>query len=157
MFGYHVHNPEAYGVVSFGTDGRAETIEEKPVKPKSKYAVTGLYFYDGRAVEFAKNLKPSERGELEITDLNRLYLEDGTLSVELMGRGYAWLDTGTHNSLLDAAMFVRITEERQGLKICCPEEIAWRQGFIDDAALEALAAPLRKSGYGEYLFELLQR
>ncbi len=157
VFGYHVHNPEAYGVVSFGTDGRAETIEEKPVKPKSKYAVTGLYFYDGRAVEFAKNLKPSERGELEITDLNRLYLEDGTLSVELMGRGYAWLDTGTHNSLLDAAMFVRITEERQGLKICCPEEIAWRQGFIDDAALEALAAPLRKSGYGEYLFELLQR
>ena len=157
VFGYHVHNPEAYGVVSFGASGRAETIEEKPKKPKSKYAVTGLYFYDGRAVDFAKSLKPSVRGELEITDLNRLYLEDGTLSVELMGRGYAWLDTGTHNSLLDAAMFVRITEERQGLKICCPEEIAWRQGFIDDAGLEALAAPLRKSGYGEYLFELLQR
>ena len=157
VFGYHVHNPEAYGVVSFGASGQAETIEEKPKRPKSKYAVTGLYFYDGRAVDFAKSLKPSVRGELEITDLNRLYLEDGTLSVELMGRGYAWLDTGTHNSLLDAAMFVRITEERQGLKICCPEEIAWRQGFIDDAGLEALAAPLRKSGYGEYLFELLQR
>lgn len=157
VFGYHVQNPEAYGVVSFGASGRAETIEEKPEQPKSKYAVTGLYFYDGRAVDFAKSLKPSVRGELEITDLNRLYLEDGTLSVELMGRGYAWLDTGTHNSLLDAAMFVRITEERQGLKICCPEEIAWRQGFIDDAGLEALAAPLRKSGYGEYLFELLQR
>jgi glucose-1-phosphate thymidylyltransferase len=156
VFGYYVKDPAAYGVVSFDADGRAETIEEKPAHPKSHYAVTGLYFYDGRAPELARSLKPSPRGELEITDLNRLYLEQGTLSVEIMGRGFAWLDTGTHGSLLDAALYVRITEERQGLKICCPEEIAWRQGFIDDAKLEAVAAPLRKSGYGDYLMALLE-
>lgn len=156
VFGYYVRDPKAYGVVSFDANGRAETIEEKPENPKSNYAVTGLYFYDGKAVDLARDLKPSPRGELEITDLNRLYLEAGELSVELMGRGYAWLDTGTHGSLMDAANFVRITEERQGLKICCPEEIAWRQGFINDAQLEQVAAPLRKSGYGEYLMGLLQ-
>jgi glucose-1-phosphate thymidylyltransferase len=157
VFGYYVSDATAYGVVSFDVDGRAETIEEKPLVPKSNYAVTGLYFYDGRAVELARELKPSARGELEITDLNRLYLNEGSLSVEIMGRGFAWLDTGTHGSLLDAALYVRITEERQGLKICCPEEIAWRQGFIDAAQLEALAAPLRKSGYGNYLLGLLGR
>ena len=156
LFGYYVRDATAYGVVSFDADGRAETIEEKPVVPKSNYAVTGLYFYDGDAVELARDLKPSARGELEITDLNRLYLEAGKLSVEIMGRGYAWLDTGTHGSLLDAALYVRITEERQGLKICCPEEIAWRQGFIDDGQLARVAAPLRKSGYGEYLLDLLE-
>ncbi len=156
VFGYYVKDATAYGVVSFDAEGRAETIEEKPAVPKSNYAVTGLYFYDGRAVELARDLKPSPRGELEITDLNRLYLEAGTLSVEIMGRGYAWLDTGTHGSLLDAAQYVRITEERQGLKICCPEEICWRQGFIDDAQLEKVAAPLRKSGYGDYLMGLLE-
>ncbi|EQB31580.1 glucose-1-phosphate thymidylyltransferase [Sphingobium ummariense RL-3] len=156
VFGYYVSDPKAYGVVSFDAEGRAETIEEKPEEPKSNYAVTGLYFYDDRAVRLAKDLKPSPRGELEITDLNRLYLEEGSLSVEIMGRGFAWLDTGTHGSLLDAALYVRVTEERQGLKICCPEEIAWRQGFIDDAQLEAVAAPLRKSGYGNYLMDLLQ-
>jgi len=155
VFGYYVADPKAYGVVSFDADGRAETIEEKPARPKSNYAVTGLYFYDGHVVQLARDLKPSPRGELEITDLNRLYLEAGTLSVELMGRGFAWLDTGTHNSLLDAALFVRVTEERQGLKICCPEEIAWRLGFIDNTGLERVAAPLRKSGYGEYLMGLL--
>ena len=156
VFGYYVRDATAYGVVSFDADGRAETIEEKPAVPKSNYAVTGLYFYDGHAVELARDLKPSPRGELEITDLNRLYLEAGKLSVEIMGRGYAWLDTGTHGSLLDAALYVRITEERQGLKICCPEEIAWRQGFIDDEKLARVAAPLRKSGYGEYLLGLLE-
>nr|WP_223178230.1 glucose-1-phosphate thymidylyltransferase RfbA [Sphingobium scionense] len=156
VFGYYVSDPTAYGVVSFDADGRADSIEEKPADPKSNYAVTGLYFYDGRAVDFARALRPSPRGELEITDLNRLYLEEGSLSVEIMGRGYAWLDTGTHGSLLDAALYVRVTEERQGLKICCPEEIAWRQGFIDDATLEQLATPLRKSGYGNYLMGLLQ-
>ncbi len=155
VFGYYVRDPAAYGVVSFDADGRAETIEEKPAAPKSNYAVTGLYFYDGRAVDLARDLKPSVRGELEITDLNRLYLEEGSLSVEIMGRGFAWLDTGTHVSLLDAAQYVRVTEERQGLKVCCPEEIAWRQGFIDDAQLERLAAPLLKSGYGDYLTGLL--
>lgn len=155
VFAYRVNNPEAYGVVSFGPDGRAETIEEKPAQPKSNYAVTGLYFYDQTVVDRARDLRPSPRGELEITDLNRLYMDEGKLAVELMGRGYAWLDTGTHGSLLDAASYVRITEERQGLKICCPEEIAWRQGFIDDAALEKIAQPLRKSGYGEYLLQLL--
>lgn len=151
VFGYYVHNPSEYGVVSFDRDGQAESIEEKPTEPKSNYAVTGLYFYDGRAVELAKQIKPSARGELEITDLNRLYLEAGALNVEIMGRGYAWLDTGTHSSLLDAALYVRIVEERQGLKICCPEEIAWRAGFINDGELEALAATLLKSGYGQYL------
>jgi glucose-1-phosphate thymidylyltransferase len=157
VFGYYVNDPRAYGVVSFDKDGRAETIEEKPETPKSNYAVTGLYFYDGQAVERAHQIKPSPRGELEITDLNRVYLEAGELSVELMGRGYAWLDTGTHGSLLDAANYVRITEERQGLKICCPEELAWRMGFIDDAKLQKIAEPLRKSGYGEYLIKLLER
>jgi glucose-1-phosphate thymidylyltransferase len=156
VFGYYVKDPSAYGVVSFDADGRAETIEEKPEHPKSHYAVTGLYFYDGDAVAMARDLKPSPRGELEITDLNRLYLEAGKLNVELMGRGFAWLDTGTHGSLLDAANYVRIVEERQGLKICCPEEIAWRRGLIDDAQLEAIAAPLRKSGYGEYLLGQLK-
>ena len=157
VFGYYVGDPTAYGVVSFDANGRAETIEEKPSHPKSSYAVTGLYFYDGRAVDFAHRIKPSARGELEITDLNRLYLELGDLNVEIMGRGYAWLDTGTHGSLLDAANYVRITEERQGLKICCPEEIAWRKGFIDDAQLVRIAEPLRKSGYGDYLIGLLDR
>jgi glucose-1-phosphate thymidylyltransferase len=155
VFGYYVRDPAAYGVVSFDAEGRAETIEEKPLVPKSNYAVTGLYFYDGRAVDFAHQIKPSPRGELEITDINRLYLEAGELAVEIMGRGYAWLDTGTHGALLDAANYVRITEERQGLKICCPEELAWRMGFIDDAQLERIAAPLVKSGYGDYLLELL--
>ena len=155
VFGYYVKNPQEYGVVSFDAQGRAVTIEEKPPEPKSNYAVTGLYFYDERAVEFAKAIKPSPRGELEITDLNRMYLEAGDLHVEMMGRGYTWLDTGTHGSLLDAALFVRITEERQGLKICCPEEIAWRAGFIDDAQLEQLASPLIKSGYGRYLLDQL--
>lgn len=155
VFGYYVKDATSYGVVSFDADGRAETIEEKPATPKSNYAVTGLYFYDGDAVAMARDLKPSPRGELEITDLNRLYLEAGKLSVEIMGRGYTWLDTGTHGSLLDAAMYVRITEERQGLKIACPEEIAWRQGFIDDTKLAKIAGPLRKSGYGQYLLDLL--
>lgn len=155
VFAYRVANPKAYGVISFDPEGRAETIEEKPSQPKSNYAVTGLYFYDNTVVDRARDLKPSPRGELEITDLNRLYMDDDQLSVEIMGRGYAWLDTGTHGALLDAATFVRITEERQGLKICCPEEIAWRQGFIDDAQLEAIAQPLRNSGYGEYLMQLL--
>ena len=157
VFGYYVGDARAYGVVSFDAEGRAETIEEKPAAPRSNYAVTGLYFYDGDAVAHARDLKPSPRGELEITDLNRCYLDAGKLSVEIMGRGYAWLDTGTHGSLLDAANYVRITEERQGLKISCPEEIAWRMGFIDDARLEQLAAPLVKSGYGEYLLGLLKR
>jgi glucose-1-phosphate thymidylyltransferase len=156
VFGYYVNDPKAYGVVSFDAQGRAETIEEKPTSPRSNYAVTGLYFYDGDAVALARDLKPSPRGELEITDLNRRYLEAGKLRVELMGRGFAWLDTGTHGSLLDAANYVRIVEERQGLKIACPEEIVWRLGLIDDAQLEAIAAPLRKSGYGEYLLGQLQ-
>ena len=156
VFGYYVADPRSYGVVSFDAQGRAETIEEKPAEPRSNYAVTGLYFYDGRAVEYAADLKPSPRGELEITDLNRKYLDAGDLNVEIMGRGFAWLDTGTHAALNDAANYVRITEERQGLKICCPEEIAWRMGYIDDAGLERIAAPLRKSGYGEYLLRLLE-
>jgi len=155
VFGYYVADPSAYGVVSFDREGRAETIEEKPANPRSNYAVTGLYFYDAEAPRLAAEVKPSARGELEITDLNRRYLEAGTLTVERLGRGYAWLDTGTHESLLDAGTYVRIIEERQGLKICCPEEIAWRQGFIDDAVLEALAEPLRKSGYGGYLLRQL--
>ncbi|MCS6986102.1 MAG: glucose-1-phosphate thymidylyltransferase RfbA [Sphingomonadaceae bacterium] len=155
VFGYQVRNPEAYGVVSFDAAGRAESIEEKPRQPRSNYAVTGLYFYDERAVAFAHDLKPSARGELEITDLNRRYLEAGDLHVEIMGRGFAWLDTGTHESLLDAGLYVKIFEERQGLKICCPEEIAWRQGFISAEDLRRLAEPLRKSGYGEYLLRQL--
>lgn len=155
VFAYRVNNPKDYGVVSFDGNGRAATIEEKPSQPKSNYAVTGLYFYDNTVVDRARDLKPSPRGELEITDLNRLYMDEGQLAVEIMGRGYVWLDTGTHASLLDAASYVRITEERQGLKICCPEEIAWRQGFISDTELEDIAQPLVKSGYGEYLLQLL--
>lgn len=157
VFAYRVNNPEAYGVVEFDAEGRAKSIEEKPVAPRSNHAVTGLYFYDDTVVERARDLKPSPRGELEITDLNRLFMDEGKLAVEIMGRGYAWLDTGTHGSLLDAAAYVRITEERQGLKICCPEEIAWRQGFISDAELDAIAQPLRKSGYGEYLLQILHQ
>jgi glucose-1-phosphate thymidylyltransferase len=143
-------------VVAFDEAGRVVSIEEKPAQPKSSYAVTGLYFYDSRAVELAQQIKPSTRGELEITDLNRIYLEAGELNVEIMGRGFAWLDTGTHASLNDAANYVRITEDRQGLKVCCPEELSWRMGFIDDAQLERIARPLRKSGYGEYLLRLLE-
>jgi len=157
VFAYRVSDPQAFGVVEFDASGKAITIEEKPKLPKSNYAVTGLYFYDETVVDRARDLAPSPRGELEITDLNRLYLEDGTMSVEIMGRGFAWLDTGTHASLLDAATYVRITEERQGLKICCPEEIAWRQGFITADGLRAIAEPLRKSGYGEYLLGVLDR
>ena len=156
VFGFYVQDPTAYGVVSFDTDGVVETIEEKPARPRSNYAVTGLYFYDERVVELARRVRPSARGELEITDLNRLYLDEGALSVELLGRGFAWLDAGTHASLLDAGTFVRIVEERQGLKISCPEEIAWQQRFISTDDLARLAQPLRKSGYGDYLLELLQ-
>jgi len=156
VFAYRVTNPQDFGVVEFDRDGTAKSIEEKPVQPKSNYAVTGLYFYDETVVERARTLQPSARGELEITDLNRLYLDEGSLSTQIMGRGYAWLDTGTHASLLDAATYVRITEERQGLKIACPEEIAWRQGFLDDADLARIAEPLRKSGYGDYLLSLLE-
>jgi glucose-1-phosphate thymidylyltransferase len=156
VFAYRVNDPQAFGVVEFDADGRAISIEEKPKLPKSNYAVTGLYFYDETVVERARDLAPSPRGELEITDLNRLYLDEGTMAVEIMGRGFAWLDTGTHASLLDAATYVRITEERQGLKICCPEEIAWRQGFITADRLREIAEPLRKSGYGEYLIKLLE-
>ena len=157
VFGYAVSDPKAYGVVAFDGAGRAISIEEKPERPQSNYAVTGLYFYDGEAVARARDLAPSPRGELEITDLNRTYLSDGKLHVEMMGRGFAWLDTGTHASLLDAATFVRIVEERQGLKIACPEEIAWQKGFIDDTQLEQLAGKLGKSGYGDYLKRLLHR
>lgn len=156
VFAYWVASPEAYGVVEIDSLNKALSIEEKPLKPKSSYAVTGLYFYDETVVDRSRSLKPSARGELEITDLNRLYMEEGLLSVQIMGRGFAWLDTGTHASLLDAANYVRITEERQGLKICCPEEIAWRLRYIDDEKLKAVAEPLRKSGYGEYLLNLLE-
>ncbi len=157
VFGYYVRDPERYGVVSFDAQGRAVDIQEKPQQPKSNYAVTGLYFYDNEVVEIAKNIRPSTRGELEITDLNKVYLERGALNVELLGRGYAWLDTGTHESLLAAANFMQVVEQRQGLKIACLEEIAWRMGFIDDGQLARLAAPLAKNGYGQYLLELLER
>jgi glucose-1-phosphate thymidylyltransferase len=155
VFAYRVDNPSQYGVVSFDAAGKAVTIEEKPAAPKSNHAVTGLYFYDERVTGFAADLAPSARGELEITDLNRKYLEAGDMHVEVLGRGHAWLDTGAHAALLDAALFVRIVEEREGLKICCPEEIAWRQGWISDGELETLAGPLRSSGYGGYLLSLL--
>jgi glucose-1-phosphate thymidylyltransferase len=157
VFAYHVQDPERYGVVDFEAGGRVLSLEEKPTEPKSNYAVTGLYFYDHRVVEYARQIKPSARGELEITDLNRMYLEQGQLSVEIMGRGYAWLDTGTHESLLYASQFIQTIENRQGLKIACPEEIAWHQHWIDDRQLEQLAAPLAKNGYGQYLVNLLRQ
>ncbi|MFN7784096.1 MAG: glucose-1-phosphate thymidylyltransferase RfbA [Lysobacterales bacterium] len=156
VFGYWVRDPERYGVAEFDASGTVIGLEEKPKTPKSNYAVTGLYFYDGRAPEFAAELKPSSRGELEITDLNRRYLEDGSLKLEKLGRGYAWLDTGTHESLLQAGTFVETIEARQGLKICCPEEIAYMNGWINAAQLEALAQPLLKNGYGQYLMSLLK-
>ena len=157
VFGYWVSDPERYGVAEFDDAGRVVGLEEKPAKPRSNYAVTGLYFYDGRASEFASSLAPSPRGELEITDLNRCYLEDGALHLEQLGRGYAWLDTGTHQSLLEASNFIETIEARQGLRVCCPEEIAWGNGWIDDAALLSLAAPLAKNGYGQYLQSLVAR
>ncbi len=155
VFAYHVQDPERYGVVEFNDDGKAISLEEKPAKPRSNYAVTGLYFYDENVAKMARTLKPSPRGELEITDLNRMYMDIGKLDVEIMGRGYAWLDTGTHESLLDAGQFIATIEQRQGLKVACPEEIAYRKGWINAAQLEELAAPLRKNGYGQYLVRVL--
>ena len=155
VFAYAVQDPQRYGVVEFDGAGRAMSLEEKPLAPKSRYAVTGLYFYDQNVVSMARQVKPSARGELEITDLNRLYLEQGRLDVQTMGRGYAWLDTGTHESMLEASQFIYTIENRQGLKVAAPEEIAWRRAWIDDAQLERLAKPLAKSGYGQYLLRLL--
>jgi len=155
VFAYHVHDPERYGVVEFDAQRRAVSIEEKPLKPKSNYAVTGLYFYDNQVCDIAANIKPSNRGELEITDVNWVYLEQGELNVEIMGRGYAWLDTGTHDSLLEAASFIATLQKRQGLQVACPEEIAFAQKWIDAAQIQKLAAPLAKNGYGQYLLRLL--
>jgi glucose-1-phosphate thymidylyltransferase len=157
VFGYWVSDPERYGVAEFDGEGRVIGLEEKPVKPRSNYAVTGLYFYDGRASDFAADLKPSPRGELEITDLNKRYLDEGSLHLEQLGRGYAWLDTGTHQSLLEASNYIETIEARQGLRVCCPEEIAWNNGWISDADLAALAQPLKKNGYGQYLLGLAER
>lgn len=157
VFGYWVRDPERYGVADFDASGKVVGLEEKPAQPKSNYAVTGLYFYDGRASDFAASLQPSHRGELEITDLNRCYLERGELQLEQLGRGYAWLDTGTHQSLLEASNFIETIESRQGLRVCCPEEIAWGNGWISDAQLQALAKPLAKNGYGQYLMSLVSR
>jgi glucose-1-phosphate thymidylyltransferase len=156
VFAYHVHDPERYGVVEFDTQGKVLSLEEKPAVPRSNYAVTGLYFYDKQVVNFAKSLKPSSRGELEITDLNQLYLEQGNLNVEIMKRGYAWLDTGTHDSLLDASQFIATLEHRQGLKVACPEEIAYRQQWINAHQIEKLAAPMIKNSYGQYLLKILE-
>ncbi|RYZ69946.1 MAG: glucose-1-phosphate thymidylyltransferase [Lysobacteraceae bacterium] len=157
VFGYWVRDPERYGVAEFDEDGKVVGLEEKPASPRSNYAVTGLYFYDGRASDFAAQIRPSQRGELEITDLNKLYLEEGSLHLERLGRGYAWLDTGTHQSLLEASNYIETIEARQGLRVCCPEEIAHGNGWIDDDELRALAAPLVKNGYGQYLLGLIDR